>query len=303
MNTPIGTPAMPEAPVVAARRLHRIGIVGCGVMGAGLAEICARAGTGVLVNVSSDESEARGRTRIERSLAAATRRGKLTATDAEAVRSRISFTTDIGELADRQLVFEAVPENEAAKLQVFRALDKIVSDPGAVFASNTSSLPVIKLARATERPGRVLGVHFFNPAPVLPLVEVISSLLTDASASAVTEAFVTDVLGKTVIRSGDRAGFVVNALLVPYLLAAIRMLESGFATAEDIDTGMKLGCSHPMGPLALVDLIGLDTIAAVGRALYDEFREPAYAVPPLLARMVEGGLLGTKTGRGFYTYA
>jgi 3-hydroxybutyryl-CoA dehydrogenase len=185
---------------------------------------------------------------------------------------------------------------------VFRALDRCVTDPTAILASNTSSIPIMKLGIATERPEQVIGIHFFNPVPVLRLVELVTSLLTSPDTSERAQAFAGDVLQKRVIRSQDRAGFVVNALLIPYLLSAIRMMESGFATAEDIDTGMVEGCNHPMGPLRLTDLIGLDTTMAVADSLYAEFKEPLYAAPPLLSRMVEAGLLGRKSGRGFYDY-
>jgi 3-hydroxybutyryl-CoA dehydrogenase len=217
--------------------------------------------------------------------------------------SRLRFTTEFEELADRQLVVEAVIENEAEKLHVFTNLDRVITDDGAILASNTSSIPIMKLAMATKRPQSVIGIHFFNPVPVLKLVELIPSLLTSDETLAAAESIAVDVLGKRVIRSKDRAGFVVNALLIPYLLSAIRMLESGFATADDIDAGMMEGCAHPMGPLALTDLIGLDTTMAVAESLYDEFKEPLYASPPLLSRMVDAGLLGRKSGRGFYEYA
>jgi 3-hydroxybutyryl-CoA dehydrogenase len=206
------------------------------------------------------------------------------------------------ELADRQMVIEAVVESPQVKLEVFEALDRVVDDPAAILASNTSSIPIMKLAMATKRPASVLGIHFFNPVPVLKLVEVVSSLLTSEETVAAAHRFATEQLGKHVIRSKDRAGFIVNALLIPYLLSAIRMLESGFATADDIDSGMVEGCAHPMGPLAITDLIGLDTTRAVAESLYDEFKEPLYAPPPLLQRMVDAGLLGRKTGRGFYSY-
>jgi 3-hydroxybutyryl-CoA dehydrogenase len=213
----------------------------------------------------------------------------------------LRFTTDLGEFADRQLVLEAVPESEALKLDVFATLDKVVADD-AVLASNTSAIPIMKLAMATGRPEQVLGLHFFSPVPVLKLVELVTSLLTSAGAAATARAFAEEALGKRVITSKDRAGFIVNSLLIPYLVAAVRMLESGFATAEDIDAGMVLGCAHPMGPLALADLIGLDTTMAVAQSLYEEFKEPLYAPPPLLSRMVDAGLLGRKRGRGFYSY-
>lgn len=212
------------------------------------------------------------------------------------------FSGSLDDLADRQLVVEAVVENADAKTEVFAALDKIVEDPEAILATNTSSIPVMRLGMATHRADRVLGLHFFNPVPVLPLVEVVASLHTAPEAVTAVEEFATGTLGKTVVRSQDRAGFVVNALLIPYLLAAVRMAESGFATAADVDAGMELGCAHPMGPLKLADLIGLDTVAAIAESLYDEFKEPLYAPPPLLQRMVEAGLLGRKSGRGFHTY-
>jgi 3-hydroxybutyryl-CoA dehydrogenase len=205
-------------------------------------------------------------------------------------------------LFDCDLVVEAVIEDAAAKLAVLARVDAAVVNEAALLTSNTSSIPIMKLAMATRRPHHVLGLHFFNPVPVLRLVEIVPSLLTDDDALNTAEAFVRDRLGKHPVRCKDRAGFVVNALLIPYLLSAIRMLESGFASAEDIDTGMVEGCAHPMGPLALADLIGLDSLAAVAHSLYEEFKEPLYAPPPMLSRLIQAGLLGRKTGRGFYTY-
>lgn len=199
-------------------------------------------------------------------------------------------------------MIEAVKEDEALKLDLFASLDKIVQAPDAILASNTSSLSVARLAHATARPEHVIGIHFFNPAPVLPLVELVDSILTDPQVSRRTEDFVVGRLGKSAIKSPDRAGFVVNALLFPYLLSAIRMVDSGLATAEVIDQGMTLGCSHPLGPLRLADLIGLDTTVSIAEALYEESKEPLYAPPALLLRMVEAGLLGKKSGRGFYAY-
>ncbi len=212
------------------------------------------------------------------------------------------MTDDHDALADRQLVVETVPEIEALKLDTFAMLDRVVSDPDAVLASNTSSIPIMKLAMATARPEQVIGIHFFNPVPVLPLVELVPSLLSSPASREVAGWFASEQLGKHVIGSQDRAGFVVNALLIPYLLSAIRMLESGFATAEHIDEGMVQGCAHPMGPLALADLIGLDTVIAVAVSMYEEFKEPLYAPPPMLSRMVDAGLLGRKSGRGFHRY-
>jgi 3-hydroxybutyryl-CoA dehydrogenase len=230
------------------------------------------------------------------------RAGTLSAADADAAAERLRFTSELGEFADRELIVEAVTEQEQAKAGVLVALDQIVTSREAIFASNTSSIPIMRLARAIPRAPQVIGVHFFNPVPVLELVELIPSLLTSDETYWRAEAFVTATLGKTAVRGQDRAGFVVNALLIPYLLAAIRMLESGFAAAEDIDTAMVLGCGHPMGPLKLSDLIGLDTVQAVAESMYAEFREPLYAPPPLLSRMVDAGLLGRKAGRGFYGY-
>jgi 3-hydroxybutyryl-CoA dehydrogenase len=271
-------------------------------MGSGIAEVCARAGLDVLVREVDDDAVDRGRRRIDASLDRAVRSGKLGEAEREAAQERIRFTLDLGDFADRDLVCEAVAEDEAVKTEVFRALDKAVTNPDALLTSNTSSIPIMKLGMATSRPERVLGMHFFNPVPVLQLVEVVESLLTAPAAIADAEGFVEAVLGKTVVRSQDRAGFIVNALLVPYLLSAVRMMDSGFASAEDIDNAMVLGCAHPMGPLRLSDLIGLDTTLAIAESMYAEFKEPLYYPPPLLLRMVEAGLLGKKTGRGFYDY-
>ncbi|HVX20635.1 MAG TPA: 3-hydroxybutyryl-CoA dehydrogenase [Acidimicrobiales bacterium] len=282
--------------------VRRVGVVGCGLMGAGIAEASARAGLPVVVVDVDDTVLKGGRDRLAGSVARAVRAGKLSEADAEAALGRIVYSADMDALSDVDLVVEAVVESEDEKVKVFRTLDQVVEDPDAVLASNTSSIPIMKLAMATRRPAQVVGIHFFNPVPVLPLVELVSSLLTGDDTAARAARFAADQLGKHVIRSKDRAGFIVNALLIPYLLSAVRMLESGFATAEDIDAGMVKGCAHPMGPLALADLIGLDTTVAVAGSLYEEFKEPLYAPPPLLARMVEAGLLGRKSGRGFFDY-
>ncbi len=282
--------------------IERVGVVGAGLMGSGIAEVCARAGLSVVVlEVTADAAE-RGRSKIIGSLDRGLRSGKLSEDERDAAIARLSLTTDFAELSDRQLVVEAVIEDEALKTNIFRELDKAVSDPEAILASNTSSIPIMKLGIATQRPEQVIGIHFFNPVPVLKLVELVTSLLTSPATTERANAFATEALHKRVIRSKDRAGFIVNALLIPYLLSAVRMMESGFATAEDIDAGMVEGCNHPMGPLRLTDLIGLDTTMAVADSLYAEFKEPLYASPPLLSRMVEAGLLGRKTGRGFYDY-
>jgi 3-hydroxybutyryl-CoA dehydrogenase len=280
--------------------MKQIGVVGCGLMGAGIAEVSARAGLDVVVAETSAAAVNAGRARLERSLKRAEARGKVA--NADAVLDRIRVVEDLGELADREFVVEAIVEDEAAKTDLFRRLDKVVESAEAVLASNTSSIPIMKLAVATSRPSHVLGVHFFNPVPVLSLVELVPSLLTAEETTERARAFVEGPLGKHAIDCQDRAGFVVNSLLIPFVLSAIRMLESGFATAEDIDEGLVRGAAHPQGPLALADLIGLDTTKAVAESLYEEFKEPLYAPPPLLARMVDAGLLGRKTGRGFYTY-
>ncbi|MEV7684015.1 3-hydroxybutyryl-CoA dehydrogenase [Streptomyces sp. NPDC088341] len=284
-----------------AAEFERFGVVGCGLMGAGVAEVAARAGLQVRVAVSSEASRNRGVRRITGSLDRAVTKKRITTAERDAALDRISFTTALDDMADRQVVVEAVAEHEPTKLQVFALLDKVMDNPDAVLATNTSSLSIIRIARATQQPGRVVGVHFFNPVPVLPLVEIVGSVLSDESAVARAEYLVTSLLGKTAIRSPDRAGFLVNALLFPYLLSAVRMVESG-VTAEVIDRGMVEGCSHPMGPLRLLDLIGLDTTVSIAEALYTEFKQPHYAPPPMLMRMVEGGLLGKKSGRGFYAY-
>ena len=282
--------------------IERVGVVGCGLMGAGIAEVCARAGVPGPV-VERDAPAARsGRLRIARSLDRATAHGRLTAERHEAASALITVVDQIDALHDHDLVIEAVAEDEALKLDVFSRLDSVVTGESTLLATNTSSIPVIRLASATSRPDHVVGVHFFNPVPVLRLVELVPSLLTSPTTTARAESFVTGTLGKEVVRTRDKAGFVVNALLVPYLLAAIRMVESGSATVEDVDRGMVLGCAHPLGPLALTDLIGLDTTRAIAESLYAEFREPQYSPPPLLSRMVEAGLLGRKSGRGFHTY-
>jgi len=279
--------------------IDKVGVVGCGLMGAGIAEVCARAGLQVVVVEANVALAAAGRARLEASLARAEQRGKIE--DAGAVLARIDVVTDLDGLADRGLVIEAIVEDAATKVELFGRLDELVTSPDAIFASNTSSIPIARIAAATSRPSQVLGIHFFNPAPVLSLVELIPSLLTAPETVDRAAAFVEGV-GKHAIRCRDRAGFVVNSLLVPYVLSAIRMLEGGFATAEDIDTGMVRGAAHPQGPLALADLIGLDTLKAVADSLYREFKEPHYAPPPLLSRMVDAGLLGRKTGRGFFGY-
>ncbi|HJA38448.1 MAG TPA: 3-hydroxybutyryl-CoA dehydrogenase [Candidatus Brevibacterium intestinigallinarum] len=283
--------------------IERAGVVGSGLMGSGIAEVLARAGLDVVVRDISEEAVAAGRGRIEKSLDRGVERGKLTAEERDAAVSRLHYTVDMADFADRQLVIEAASENEDIKKSIFAELDQIVTDPQAILASNTSSMPIIRFARSTGRPERVLGIHFFNPAPVQPLVELVVSELTDSQVVDAIDAFATDVLKKVTIRAQDRPGFVVNALLIPFLFSAIRMLESGQATKEDIDTGMVNGCAHPMGPISLADRVGLDTCLFVGQSIYEETGDPAAKPPVLLSRMVDAGLLGTKSGRGFYDYS
>jgi 3-hydroxybutyryl-CoA dehydrogenase len=285
-----------------AMTFSRIGVVGCGLMGSGIAEVCARSGADVTVLELDQSALAAGAVRIEKSLERALRSNKISQEQRNDALGHIVFTDDMADLAQSELVIEAVVENEEEKTRVFAELDKVCERDDVLLASNTSSIPIMKLAMATNRPDRVVGVHFFNPVPVMGLVELVTSLLSGSPAVAQAADFAEHQLGKRVIRSQDRSGFVVNALLIPYIVSAIRMLESGFAAAEDIDAGMVLGCNHPMGPLALADLIGLDTTMVIAQSLYDEFKEPLYAPTPLLARMVDAGLLGRKAGRGFYTY-
>lgn len=282
--------------------IERVGVIGAGQMGAGIAEVSARAGVDVLVFETTDALVTAGRNRITKSLERGVSAGKVTDREKSAALAKLSFTTDLADMADRQLVIEAIIEDVAVKSKVFAELDEVITDPDAVLASNTSSIPIMKLAAATRNPGRVLGLHFFNPVPVLPLVELVGTLVTSDAAIERVERFAGDVLGKQVVRCSDRSGFVVNALLVPYLLSAIRMVEAGFATAEDVDKAIVAGLSHPMGPLRLSDLIGLDTMKLIADAMFDELKDGHYAPPPLLLRMVEAGQLGKKSGQGFYTY-
>ena len=282
--------------------IARLGVVGGGLMGSGITEVGARAGLSVVTVEVDDDAAKRAAERVEASLRKAEQRGKLTADDVAATLERVTFTADLEALADRDLVVEAASEDERTKLDLFRTLGSILESDDAVLASNTSSIPIVKLGAVSGRADRVMGVHFFNPAPVMRLVELIPSLTTSPETLQRMQTFVSETLGKEPIEATDRAGFVVNSLLVPYLLSAIRMYEAGYASAADIDSGMVLGCGHPMGPLALVDLIGLDTVRAIGVSMYEEFKEPLYSPPPVLDRMVEAGLLGKKSGHGFYPY-
>jgi 3-hydroxybutyryl-CoA dehydrogenase len=290
------------APDGAARPagVSKVGVVGSGTMATGIIEVFARAGYEVISVTRGAEQSARVCEAVKISLNKGVVRGKLSEADRDAGLSRITWSATLEHLADVDLVVEAVIEELSVKKALFASLDEICK-PGVVLATTTSSLPVVECAMATQRPADVIGLHFFNPAPVMPLVEIVRTIRTSPETVATARA-VGAALGKTGVVCGDRSGFVVNALLFPYLLSAIRMVEAGLAPAEVIDRGMVLACAHPMGPLRLVDLVGLDTTASIAAVLYEEFKEPLYSPPPLLLRMVEGGLLGRKAGRGFYTY-
>jgi len=282
--------------------IDKVGVVGGGLMGSGIVEVAARAGVDVVnVEVSADAAKA-AEAKVRGSLDRAVSRGKLDGDEAASILKRIRFVDDLEALADRDLVVEAATEDETTKLALFTRIGGLLTSDDAILASNTSSIPIVKLGAVSGRAEHVMGVHFFNPAPIMQLVELIPSLTTASATLDRMRGWVTDTLGKQPIDATDRAGFVVNSLLVPYLLSAIRMYEAGYASAADIDRGMVLGCGHPMGPLALSDLIGLDTVRAIGVSMYDEFKEPLYSPPPLLDRMVEAGLLGKKSGHGFYPY-
>ena len=280
--------------------IQRIGVIGVGLMGAGVAEVCARAGYDTLVREINDEFLAKGLERIEASMQTAVNHGKLTAADQEAARSRVRGTTRLEDFADRDLVIEAAIEDLQLKKELFAQLDQLCP-PQAILTSNTSSIPIIQLATATKRSDRVLGMHFFNPVPTMQLVELVRTLTTSDETLEAVRA-VGERLGKRMIVSKDRAGFIVNYLLVPYMLDAVRMLEQGFASKEDIDVGMMLGASYPMGPFTLLDFVGLDTAVHVADVLFEEFKESRFAVPTLLRQMVAAGWLGRKSRRGFYHY-
>ncbi len=278
-----------------------VGVIGIGTMGSGIVEVAARNGLQVVAREGSPELVEAGRARVEGSMDRGVARGKLDEATRESASAAVTWTTDLADLAGCDLVLEAVPENLPLKLEIFGVLDRVL-DPGAIMATNTSSIPIIDVAMGTSRPEQVLGMHFFNPATVMKLVEVISTQLTAPAVTEAATAFATDTLGKRVVPAPDRAGFVVNKLLVPYICQAIDMYESGHASATDIDDAMKLGAGHPMGPLTLADLIGLDVCLFTAESLYAEYAERFYAPPPLLRRMVAAGRLGRKTGRGFYDY-
>ena len=281
-------------------KIRKVGVLGAGLMGSGIAEVSARAGYDTRVREVSDELAARGMARIEASFAKAVERQKMTAADAEAARRRLTSSTPLEDLADCDLILEAIVENLDVKKQTFGQLDGICK-PETIFCSNTSSLTITEISAATRRPDRFAGLHFFNPVPVMKLVEVVRTIATSEETVETVFAFAQS-LGKEPVRAHDNSGFIVNRLLVPYLLDAVRALEEGVGTREDIDRGMELGCGHPMGPLKLLDFVGLDTTYAIAEIMFNEYREKRFAPPPLLKRMVLAGRYGRKSGRGFYEY-
>jgi len=281
--------------------IKNVGVVGCGLMGAGIVETCARAGYVVTVREVNAELLQQGLERVKKSMSKAVSRGKLTQEDMDAALARIKGTTDVTDLAGSDLVIEAVVENMALKKEIFARLDKLCA-PEVILASNTSSLCITEIASVTGRPDRILGMHFFNPVPVMPLLEVVLAFQTSAETLAIAKA-VGESLGKTMVVAKDMPGFIVNRLFIPYALDAITMLQNGLATREDIDTAIKLGLNHPMGPLTLLDFVGLDTLLFIADAMYEEYKDPRFAAPPLLRQMVLAGHLGRKSGKGFYDYS
>ncbi len=277
-----------------------VGVVGVGQMGSGIVEALARAGCEVVAREISDELLERGKAYLQRSFARGVERGKVSQADAEAALARISFTTQLADFAHCDLVIEAATENMPLKKTLFTELD-VICKPEALLASNTSSLSITEIASATQRADRVVGLHFFNPVPVMPLIEIVRGLLTSEETLDAVRTL-GQLLNKQLVFAKDNPGFIVNLLLVPYLFDAVRALENGVATKEDIDTAIKLGLNHPMGPFTLMDFVGLDTCLFIGDAMYQEFKEARFAAPPLLRRMVTAGLLGRKSGRGFYAY-
>ncbi|MBC7249455.1 MAG: 3-hydroxybutyryl-CoA dehydrogenase [Anaerolineae bacterium] len=281
--------------------IKKVGVVGCGLMGSGIVEVCARAGYDVVVREVNDELLQKGLERVKKSMSKGVQRGKLSQEDMDAAWQRIQGTTTLADMADCDLVIEAAVEKMEVKKAIFAELDSIVP-PHAILASNTSSLCVTEMASVTKRSDKVLGIHFFNPVPVMPLIEFVRTILTSDETMEIAHKFGAS-LGKTMVTAKDTPGFIVNRLLVPYLLDAVRIYEAGLASKEDIDTAIHLGLSHPIGPLALLDFVGLDTCLFIADAMYEEFKDPRYAAPPLLRRMVLAGHLGRKSGKGFYDYA
>ncbi len=280
--------------------INKVGVIGCGLMGAGIAQVCAQSGFTTVVREVEQAALERGMGRIDAILSKDVKKGKLSEDDRAAALSRLQPTTDLSDLRDCDIIIEAIVENIDAKREVFSTLDGICPE-STVFASNTSSLTIMEMAATTKRPDRFAGLHFFNPVPVMKLVEIVRAITTSDATVATLKEF-TLALGKTPIETRDSTGFIVNRLLVPYLLDAVRVLESGIATREDIDLGMQLGCGHPMGPLTLLDFVGIDTTYYIANIMFEEFREPRFAPPPLLRRMVLAGHLGRKSGKGFYDY-
>ncbi len=281
--------------------IEKVGVVGCGLMGSGIAHVAAQSGCDVIVREVSQQLVDKGLQSIEKNLARQVEKGTLQAADRDKIRARLKGTTNLEDFKDRDIVIEAIIEQLPAKKELYGALDKICPKQ-TIFASNTSSLSITEMATFTARPDRFIGMHFFNPVPVMKLVEVIRTIATDPKVFDEAVAFGAR-LGKTVVRTSDRTGFIVNRLLVPYLLDAVRALEEGVASVEDIDNSMKLGCGHPMGPLTLLDFVGLDTTFYISQIMFDEFKEKRFASPPLLKRMVLAGWNGRKAGRGFYDYS
>jgi len=282
-------------------KIEKVGVLGCGLMGSGIAEVCAKAGLATVVREVEQGFLDKGLARIGASMEKAVSKGRLSAEERDAALGRLEGTTDLAPLADCDLVIEAIVENIDEKRKVYGALEAVVQKE-ALFASNTSSLTITELAMATERPERFLGLHFFNPVPVMPLVEVVRTLLTSDEAAEAAQAFAVRI-GKQPVAAHDNSGFIVNRLLVPYLLDAVRAVEEGVGTVEDIDLAMKLGCGYPMGPLTLLDFVGLDTTYYIANIMFEEYREKRFAPPPLLKQMVMAGRLGRKSGRGFYDYS
>jgi 3-hydroxybutyryl-CoA dehydrogenase len=281
--------------------IEKVGVVGCGLMGSGIAQVAAQSGCSVIVREVSQELVDKGLKSIEKNLARLVEKGTLTAADRDAVRGRLCGTTKLEDFADRDIIIEAIIEQLPVKRELYGALDKICP-PAAIFASNTSSLSITEMSTSTKRTDRFFGLHFFNPVPVMKLVEAIRTIASDPKVYEELIAFAVR-LDKTPVRTTDRTGFIVNRLLVPYLLDAIRALEEGVGNIVDIDNSMKLGCGHPMGPLTLLDFVGLDTTYYISQIMFDEFHEKRFASPPLLKRMVMAGWNGRKAGRGFYDYA
>ena len=281
--------------------IKKVGVIGCGLMGSGIVEVCAKAGYEVVVSEINDKFLQNGMDRLNKSLSRAVSKGKATQEEMDAALAHVKGTTNTADFAPCDLVIEAAVENMELKKKIFAELDDILR-PEVIIGSNTSSLCITEMASATQRGDKVLGIHFFNPVPVMPLLELVRTILTSDETLAIAEEFGQSV-GKTTVVAKDTPGFIVNRLLVPYLLHAVRIYEDGLATREDIDTAIKLGLNHPMGPLALLDLVGLDTTLFIADAMFEEFKDPRYAAPPLLRRMVLAGHLGRKSGKGFYDYS